>query len=270
MQMIEYQLGVIGAGNMAEAILRGILRKRCLKPSEIVAYDPIVKRQQILAMEFSIMCAQNNTVPGSCPRVLLSVKPQIMKEALEQIAPVISNDATIISIAAGITTDFIDEILGHRGRIVRVMPNTPMFVGWGVSALAPGPRATSDDIQWTQKILATSGKTVVVEESMMDAVTAVSGSGPAYFFYLIEAMIAAGVAEGLDKDVAELLAVETCIGAGQLLHHSQKPPTILREQVTTPGGTTEAALNVMQASGLKDVLTDAVRAAARRSGELGK
>ena len=268
--MIEYQLGVIGAGNMAEAILRGILRENCLQHNEIVAYDPVAKRQQILAMEFSIMCAQDNTVPGACPHVLLAVKPQVMKEALEQIAPVIHDDATIISIAAGVTTEFMDKILGGRGRIVRVMPNTPMFVGWGVSALAAGPRATSDDVQWTQKILAASGRTVVVEESMLDAVTAVSGSGPAYFFYLIEAMTAAGVAEGLDHDVAELLAVETCIGAGQLLHHTQRPPATLRQQVTTPGGTTEAALNVMQASGVQDVLTKAVRAAAERSRELGK
>ena len=268
--MIEYQLGVIGAGNMAEAILRGILREDCLLHNEIVAYDPVAKRQQILAMEFSIMCAQDNTVPGACPHVLLAVKPQVMKEALEQIAPVIHDDATIISIAAGVTTEFMDKILGGRGRIVRVMPNTPMFVGWGVSALAAGPRATSEDVQWTQKILAASGRTVVVEESMLDAVTAVSGSGPAYFFYLIEAMTAAGVDEGLDHDVAELLAVETCIGAGQLLHHTQKPPALLRQQVTTPGGTTEAALNIMQASGVQDVLTKAVRAAANRSRELGK
>jgi pyrroline-5-carboxylate reductase len=268
--MIEYQLGVIGAGNMAEAILRGILRENCLKHNEIIAYDPVAKRQQILAMEFSIMCAMDNTAPGACPHVLLAVKPQVMKEALQQIAPVINEDTTIISIAAGVTTAFMDKILGGRGRIVRVMPNTPMFVGWGVSALAPGPRATSDDIQWTQKILAASGKTVVVEESMIDAVTAVSGSGPAYFFYLIEAMTAAGVAEGLDTEVAELLAVETCIGAGQLLHHTQKPPALLRKQVTTPGGTTEAALNIMQNSGVQDILTQAVRAAAERSRELGK
>jgi len=268
--MIEYQLGVVGAGNMAEAILRGVLREDCLSHNEIVAYDPVDKRQQILAIEFSIMCARDNTVPGACPRILLAVKPQVMEEALAQIAPAVREDATVISIAAGITTEYIDKQLGGRGRIVRVMPNTPMFVGWGVSALAAGPRATSEDVQWTQKIFATSGRTVVVEESMLDAVTAVSGSGPAYFFYLIEAMTAAGVAEGLDEDVAELLAVETCIGAGQLLHHTQKQPAVLRDQVTTPGGTTEAALKVMTASGVQEVLTRAVRAAAVRSRELGK
>ena len=216
------------------------------------------------------MCSLDNSEPGACPYVLLAVKPQVMKDALEQIAPFVTDETTVISIAAGVTTAFMDKILGGRGRIVRVMPNTPMFVGWGVSALAAGPRATADDIQWTQKILAASGRTVVVEESMIDAVTAVSGSGPAYFFYLIEAMTAAGVAEGLDPEVAELLAVETCIGSGQLLHQTQKPPTLLRKQVTTPGGTTAAALDVMQKSGVQEILTEAVRAAAERSRELGK
>ena len=197
--MIDYQLGVIGAGTMAEAILRGVLREDCLKPHEIVAYDPLDKRQQILAMDLSIMCSMDNTVPGSCPHVLLAVKPHIVPKALKQIAEVVTNETTVISIAAGVTTELMDKVLGGRGRLVRVMPNTPMSVGWGVSALAAGPRATSDDIQWTQQILAASGKTVVVEEKMLDAVTAVSGSGPAYFFYLIEAMTAAGVAEGLNK-----------------------------------------------------------------------
>ena len=268
--MIEYQLGVVGAGNMAEAILRGVFRENCLNHNEIVAYDPVVKRQQILAMEFSIMCARDNTVPGACPRVLLAVKPQVMAEALSQIAPVVREDATIITIAAGITTEYIDERLGGKGRIVRVMPNTPMFVGWGVSAIAAGPRADSEDVQWTQKIFAASGRTVVVEEKLLDAVTAVSGTGPAYFFYLIEAMTAAGVAEGLDPDVAEILSVETCIGAGQLLHQTQKRPAVLREQVTTPGGTTQAALEVMRDAGVQEALMAAIRAAAERSRSLGR
>jgi len=174
--MIEYQLGVVGAGNMAEAILRGILNENGLNHNEIVAYDPVVKRQQILAMEFSIMCARDNSVPGACPRVLLAVKPQVMAEALSQIAPVVREDATIITIAAGITTEYIDQRLGGRGRIVRVMPNTPMFVGWGVSAIAPGPRAGSEDIRWTQKSFAARGRTGGGEERILAAGTAGTGS----------------------------------------------------------------------------------------------
>lgn len=268
--MSEYQLGVIGAGNMAEAILRGVLKDNCLQGDEIIAFDPLEERRKLFSEELGVACSDDSAAPGGCPRVLMAVKPYIMQEALEQIAPFISDETTIISIAAGITSEFMDKSLGGRGRIVRVMPNTPMFVGWGMSALASGPRATCDDIEWTQKILDASGRTVVVDESMIDAVTAVSGSGPAYFFYLIEAMTAAGTAEGLDADVAELLAVETCIGAGQLLHHTKEAPASLRKRVTTPGGTTEAALNAMKDCGMEEALAKAVRAAADRSRELGQ
>jgi pyrroline-5-carboxylate reductase len=191
-------------------------------------------------------------------------------EVLDEIKPVVKEDATIISIAAGVTTAFIDERLEGKGRIIRVMPNTPMLVGAGMSAIAAGPRATNEDVHWTQRLFSASGLTVVVDEAMIDAVTAVSGSGPAYFFYLIEAMTAAGVAEGLDPSVAEMLATRTCLGAGQLLASTHKSPEDLRKQVTTPGGTTQAAIETMEAAGVKEALTKAVRAAAARSRELGK
>lgn len=268
--MIDYTLGVIGAGNMAEAILRGIIRSDCLPAKSIVAYDPVIKRQQVLAMEFGISSAQDSSVPGSCSHVLLAVKPQVIPDVLAEIAGVLDANATVISIAAGVTTAFIDEKLGGRGRIVRVMPNTPMLVGAGISGLAAGPRATANDVQWTQKLFAASGKTVVVEEAMMDAVTGVSGTGPAYLFYLIEAMVEAGVAEGLDEDVALLLAAEACIGAGKLLEETQKKPHVLRDQVTTPGGTTERAMSILDAAGVKAKVVEAVRAATQRSRELGQ
>ena len=268
--MIDYELGVIGAGNMAEAILRGVVRSEYLHRDSIVAYDPVIAREQMLAIELGILCARDNTMTGSCPHVLIAVKPHIVGEVLDEIKPVVKEDSTIISIAAGVTTAFIDERLAGKGRIVRVMPNTPMLVGAGMSAIAAGPRATNDDVHWTQRLFSASGLTVVVEESMIDAVTAVSGSGPAYFFYLIEAMTAAGVAEGLDPSVAEMLAIRTCLGAGQLLAKTHKDPALLRKQVTTPGGTTQAAIETMEAGDVKNVLIRAVRAAAERSRELGK
>lgn len=268
--MIDYQLGVIGGGNMAEAILRGVVRTNCLPAKAIVAYDPSAKRRQVLAMEFGINSAGDNKAPGRCPHVLLAVKPQVVPVVLEEIAPVLRDDATVISIAAGIPTSLIDQKLGGRGRIVRVMPNTPMLVGVGVSAITAGPRATEEDVEWTQKLFSASGKTVVVEESMMDAVTGVSGTGPAYFFYLVEAMIAAGVADGLDPDVASLLATETCIGAGTLLAQTLATPQALRAQVTTPNGTTQRAIETMEAGGVKEKLIEAIRAATHRSRELGE
>ena len=268
--MIEYELGVIGAGNMAEAILRGVVTSGYLHRDSIVAYDPVIAREQMLAIELGILCARDNTMTGSCPHVLIAVKPNVVPDVLDEIKPVVQAESTIISIAAGVTTAFIDDRLEGKGRIVRVMPNTPMLVGAGMSAIAAGPRATNEDVHWTQRLFSASGLTVVVDEAMIDAVTAVSGSGPAYFFYLIEAMAAAGVAEGLDPAVAEMLATRTCLGAGQLLAKSHQRPEALRKQVTTPGGTTQAAIETMEAAGVKEALTKAVRAAAERSRELGR
>ena len=268
--MIDYKLGVIGVGNMGEAILRGVIREQRLSHGEVVAYDPVRKREQVLAMEFGILCAENNSIPGSCPHVLLAVKPQMMKAVLEEIRPVVREDATIISIAAGITTAYIDEHLGGRGHIVRAMPNTPMLVGCGVTAVAHGPRATPEDVHWAQRLFAASGLAIVMEESLMDAVTGLSGSGPAYLFYLIEAMTAAGVAEGMDPDIAAMLATQTCIGAGKLLAETKKPPEQLRAAVTTPNGTTERAITIMESAGVKAKIIEAIRAATARSRELGQ
>lgn len=268
--MAEYQLGVIGGGNMAEAILRGILGSNILSHNAIVVSDPVFDRRQHLTGKLGITCVVDNLVPAAQGRVLLAVKPQVIAEVLEGIAPAVRDESMVVSIAAGITTAFIDSRLSARGRIVRVMPNTPMLVGAGVSAVAAGPRATQEDLRWVQKIFAASGKAVLVKEQTMDAVTAVSGSGPAYFFYLIEAMIAAGVAEGLDAEVAAMLATETCAGAARLLSETHEPPEGLRARVTSPGGTTQRAIETLEAAGVKQKLIEAVRAAAARSRELGK
>ena len=266
---MEYQLGVIGGGNMAEAILRGVLRANFLSHSAIIASDVSFERRQHLTRNVGVSCADDNAVPAACRRVLLAVKPQMMGQVLDGVADKIPADSLVISIAAGITTAFIDQHLGGRGRIVRVMPNTAMLVGAGMSALSSGPRATEADLQWAGKLFAASGNTCVVPEDHLDAVTAVSGSGPAYFFFLVEAMIEAGVAEGLDRTVAGTLAIQTCAGAAKLLLETREMPDVLRAKVTSPNGTTQRAIETMQAAGVKEALIKAVRAAADRSRELG-
>ena len=268
--MAEYQLGAIGAGNMAEALLRGVIRSNFLLHSVIVASDPDLKRRQLLTNELSITCVEDNTIPAACPRVLLAVKPQVMPSILDEIASAVRPDALVVSIAAGVPTAMLNDKLGGKGRLVRVMPNTPMLVGLGMTAVAPGPRATADDLRWTRQLFGSCGQTCEVREDMMDAVTAVSGSGPAYFFYLIEAMIAAGVADGLDPDVAATLARQTCAGAAKLLIETGEPPEGLRARVTSPGGTTQAAIEALDAAGVKDNLIAAVRAATERGRQLGK
>ena len=267
--MQDYQVGVIGAGNMAEALLRGALSANVIDHKSVVASDPALPRRQLFTRELGITCVQDNCLPGRCRRVVLAVKPQAMPAVLAGIAEVVAPDATVVSIAAGVRTQFISDKLAGKGRIVRVMPNTPMLVGAAISALAAGPGAAEAELAWTEKLFAAAGRTVRVQEAMMDAVTAVSGSGPAYFFYLIEAMIAAAVAEGMDEDTAAELAVQTCVGAAKLLTATGQPPRVLRAKVTSPGGTTQAAIESLQADGAADILIRAVRAAAKRSRQLG-
>lgn len=268
--MAEYELGVIGAGNMGEAVLRGVVRGNILPHGAIVVSDPAFERRQMLTHDLGITCTEDNLVPAACPRVLLAVKPQIMERVLAEIAPSVRDDALVISIAGGVTMAFLDEYLGGRGRIVRVMPNTPMLVGEGMTALVAGARATGADVQWARKLFTAGGKTVEVTEDLIDAVTIVSGCGPAYFFYLIEAMIAAGVAEGLDDSTANMLAVQTCAGAAKLLSETGDRPEVLRARVTSPQGITQRAIETMDASGVRDALVGAFRAAAERSRELGR
>ncbi|HAU36862.1 MAG TPA: pyrroline-5-carboxylate reductase [Phycisphaerales bacterium] len=268
--MSDYELGVIGAGNMAEALLRGVIGGNVLHHGSIVVADPVLERRRLLLDALHIAVVEDNAVPAACPRVLLAVKPQVLGRVLEHIAPVVRPDAMVISIAAGVPTRRIDAALGGRGRILRVMPNTPMLVGAGAAAVAPGPRATDDDLRWVERLFAACGSTCVVAESAIDAVTAVSGSGPAYFFYLIEAMIAAAVAEGLESDQAARLAAQTCAGAARLLAETGERPEVLRARVTSPGGTTQRAVETLDAAGVKDALIRAVRAAAARSRELGQ
>jgi len=267
--MSQYELGIIGAGNMAEAIVRGVVGSGMLAGSAIIVSDVSPQRLELMRT-IGANTTQDNAEAGRCPHVLLAVKPQVMADMLAKLAPSVAADAMIISIAAGIATVKIDALLGHRGRIVRVMPNTPMLVGQGMSALAAGPRATQADLDWAGRLFATAGRTVFVNEPQIDAVTAVSGSGPAYFFYLIEAMVAAGTAEGLDAATALTLATQTCAGAAALLTKSGEDPGVLRAKVTSPNGTTQRAIETFDAKGVKDAAIAAVRACAARSRELGK
>ena len=267
--MSTCKLGIIGGGNMAGAILHGMLVNWLLPAEGIILSEPLVERRERLG-RYGIKVTDDNTLAAGCPRVLLAVKPQVLGEVLTQMAPAVAADALVISIAAGRTTAFIDKSLGGKGHIVRVMPNTPMLAGAGMSAIAPGPRATEEDLQWVEQAFGCCGQTIRVEESAMDAVTALSGSGPAYFFYLVEAMVAAGVAEGLDPDTAERLARATCAGAGKLLEKSRDSARQLRANVTSPGGTTQAAIEAMESAGVAQALVAAIRAAAARSRQLGQ
>jgi pyrroline-5-carboxylate reductase len=267
-------LAIIGAGNMAEAIARGILRAKVCAASQIVATDPSAQRRALFAQDLHIPTTESNADASRDARIItLAVKPQKMAEALAAIRDVIDPERTLlISIAAGIRIEFIRSQLGSTRpwRIVRAMPNTPMLVGAGVTALARGEHATDDDLQQARQIFEAGGPVIEVAEDKLDAVTAISGSGPAYFFYLVEQMIRAGVENGLSETEAMLLAARTAVGAGRMLESTSESPAELRRKVTSPGGTTAAAIDTMSSGGFERIIGDAIRAATERGRELGK
>jgi len=259
-------IAFIGAGNMAEALIRGL---RSAQAGAIVAADVRQERLEQLRAHYGIeICADNARAASNADVVVVAVKPQQMSEALGSLRSAIAHRPLLISIAAGITTARIERELIGEPRVVRAMPNTPALVGAGVAAVCRGRFATEADLAVAEGILRAVGLVVRVEEREMDAVTALSGSGPAYIFYMTEALIAAGVEAGLSEEVAKQLATQTVFGAAELLVESGRAPAELRGKVTSPGGTTEAALKVMQERGFEKIVAEAVRAAARRSREL--
>jgi pyrroline-5-carboxylate reductase len=272
---VTYQLGIIGAGNMAEAIVRGVLGAKLLAPGQMIAADPSAARRQLFADALKVS-AQEDALEfaGDCQAVLLSVKPQQMAEVLGALGIRLRPTTLIISIAAGISTGYIAEQLGNRAqggwRIIRAMPNTPMLVGQGMVALARGQHATSDDLDRARQFFAAAATVIEVDESLMNAVTAVSGSGPAYVFFLAEQMIRAGEELGLTPEQSRILSEQTILGAARMLSGSADSPQTLRQKVTSPGGTTAAAISLMQSRQWDQTTVSAIQAAAHRAGELGK
>lgn len=268
---MAYELGILGAGNMAEAIVRGLLSRQQMEASQIIASDLHQARRDLFQKTMGVKAtADNREVAGQSANLLLSVKPQQMKALLEQVADSVGDGTLVISIAAGIPASVIEKHLGAQRpiRVVRTMPNTPLLVGSGVVAIAAGKHATEADLERVKQLFAPMAAVLVLDESKMDAVTAVSGSGPAYFFFLVEQMIAAGVSLGLTQEEAHLLATWTCQGAGRMLTIGSDSPAELRRKVTSPGGTTQAAMESMASKGVPEALVDAVRRAAERSKEL--
>ncbi|MBX3177888.1 MAG: pyrroline-5-carboxylate reductase [Candidatus Hydrogenedentes bacterium] len=267
--MISETLGFLGYGNMGAAIAEGLIGLGAIEKDRVLAFDPSPDRMAA-AREAGIACAASlpDLVAGSSV-LLLAVKPQIMGAVLDEVRPHCAPDSLVISIAAGISTGFIQERLGADTAVVRVMPNTPYLVHAGAAGIAASPQCSDAQIFLAREIFASMGIAELVDESALDAITALSGSGPAYFFYLVECLVEAAAAQGLDRAVAERLAAQTLVGAGKLLQETGEPAETLRKKVTSPGGTTEAALNAYRDGGLDALVADAVAAAVRRSRELG-
>ncbi|MCA9493813.1 MAG: pyrroline-5-carboxylate reductase [Myxococcales bacterium] len=264
------KLAIIGGGFMGGALAEGLLDAGWHRDSFVVA-EVSDDRREHLVQHLKVRTTTSAVdAVSQASTVLFAVKPQGVPETLRSVAPVWRPEQLAISICAGIPIARFEEALGERVPVVRTMPNTPAAVGMGVTALARGQFATDQHLATALNILSAVGRVVVVDESQMDAVTAVSGTGPAYVFVLAEALIDAAVAEGLDREQAHLLVVQTFLGASHLLRHDAAGPAELRRRVTSPNGTTHAAMTHLLQSGWTDVFREAVSRARKRSEELGR
>jgi pyrroline-5-carboxylate reductase len=265
------KLAFLGGGNMAEALVRGLLRARTSEPGEIVVTGRRAERLEELGKQYGVGTSQDNVAAAkNAEVVVLAVKPQAMGELLEQVGPVIAAQHLVISIAAGVPIAAMERKLGAAARIVRSMPNTPALVGQGAAAIAAGTHATAADLETAKAIFDAVGMTVTVEEYLLDAVTGLSGSGPAYIFLIIEALADAGVKVGLPRRTAQALAAQTVSGSARLLIETGIHPGQLKDQVTSPGGTAIAGLHTLEAGGLRTTLINAVEVATGRARELGQ
>lgn len=264
------RIGFLGAGQMATALAKGFVAARLFKASDVAAFDPIAAAAQSFqaAVSGAQLAANNIDVVSAADIVFLSVKPQHMTEVMHQIRGAATQGKLFVSIAAGITLAELSAGLGTE-RVIRVMPNTPCLVGKGASAFARGPGATAADGERVKQLLSAVGLAFELDEKLLDAVTGLSGSGPAFVYVMIEALSDGGVRMGLPRAVATQLAAQTVLGAAQMVLGGEHP-AVLKDRVASPGGTTIAGLQVLEDRGLRAALIAAVEAAAERSKELGK
>jgi len=270
--MSNSKITFIGGGNMARSLIGGLVATG-MSTKDISVSEPKADLREKLSKNFGVNALEENAsaVMGANV-VVLAVKPQILQEVVTPLGALVAEARPLlISVAAGVTCSSIERWVGGNPALIRVMPNTPALIGAGISALYANNNVSDGQGTLAEKIMAAVGKTVwIEEETLMDAVTAVSGSGPAYFFYVMQAIHNAAVREGLDAQTARLLSLETALGAARLAVESTEEPGSLQQQVTSPGGTTEAAIKVLDDAGVRDTLQQAVSAARARGGELAK
>jgi len=267
----DKRLVFIGGGNMGEAIIKGITTARLVSAQQITVTDIIEKRLAYLRDTYAIHTLMDNAkAVGQADLVILALKPQDIVPAIHGIAPVMDQRQVVISIAAGIPIGTIEAAFEKAVRVVRVMPNTPALVLAGAAALCRGRHATTDDLDAARALFDAVGKTVIVSEALMDAVTGLSASGPAYIFVLIEALADGGVKMGLSREVALTLAAQTVYGSAKLLLETGVHPGELKDRVASPGGTTMAGLHALETRAFRAAVIEAVERATQRSQELGR
>ncbi len=265
------RIGFLGAGKMASALAKGWLQAGLVAADRLSASDPLPAARAAFANETGgFISAANHEIASRSDLLVLAVKPQNMAGLLAEIKPAVTARHLTVSIAAGVTLGQLAAGLGSDRRLIRVMPNTPCLVGASASAYAAAPTATAEDVKLVDRLLNNVGKAIAVPEKLLDAVTGLSGSGPAYVALIIEALSDGGVRMGLPRDVANLLAMQTVLGSAKMLLETGLQPGALKDMVASPGGTTIAGLHALERGGLRAALIDAVEAATVRSIELGK
>lgn len=270
--MLTQTIGFIGGGQMARALAVGFVQSGIVAAENIVVADPV----PAAIAEFTRLVpgaqtvANNGQVAAVAQVIFLAVKPQQLPAVLGDLRTDISDQHLIVSIAAGVRSQTLAELLSQRGRLIRVMPNTPCLVGQSASAFSLGPKATSADGEFVKSLLSAVGLAVSLDEKLLDAVTGLSGSGPAFAYVMIEALSDGGVRMGLPREVATALAAQTVKGAAEMVLTTREHPAVLKDRVASPGGTTIAGLQALEDGGLRAALINAVEAATRRSVELGE
>lgn len=271
MSLVAKTIGFIGAGNMAEALVRGLIKGNHVAAHDVLVSGPRPERLAELAASYQVRTTTDNrAVAASVDVLVLAVKPQIMDRVVREIADHLTSTTLVISIAAGIDTATLEAGLRDGVRVARAMPNTPALVGAAATAVSPGRNATADDLAVAKAVFDAVGITVVLEESQLDAVTGLSGSGPAYIFLILEALADAGVKVGLSRRNAQRLAAQTVMGSAKLLLDTDEHPGKLKDMVTSPGGTAIAGLHTLEQGGLRTTLINAVETATNRAKELGR
>jgi pyrroline-5-carboxylate reductase len=267
----DKRLVLVGGGNMGEAILKGLIAAQLIKPQQITVTDLVEARLAYLRETYAVRTLNENAqAVGPADLIILAVKPQDIAPTIAGIAPVVDDQKVVISIAAGVPVAKIEAAFAKPVRVVRVMPNTPALVLAGAAGLCAGSHARPEDLEVACALFDALGKTVVVSESLMDAVTGLSGSGPAYIFVLIEALADGGVKMGLSRDAALMLAAQTVYGSAKLLLETGLHPGELKDRVTSPAGTTIAGLHALEAGAFRGTVIEAVERATLRSRELGR
>lgn len=265
------QIGFIGGGAIAEALIGGILKAGLIAPAQITVSDISQERLEFLASKFTVATlGESQRIASKVDVLFLTVKPQVIDTVLENIAHSITEKTIVVSVAAGVTLDHLQSSLPVGIQVVRVMPNTPVAVGAGMAAIALGNYADDKTGEMVAAIFQSSGRAVILDEHAMDAVTGLSGSGPAFAFLIIEALSDAGVRVGLTRQNALLLSAQTIFGAAKMVLETGEHPAKLKDMVTSPGGTTIAGVHILEEKNVRAAMIDAVIAATNRSREMGK